>query len=116
MALITVNGVALPTPSEMSIGKMDITKAERNVNGLMIIEKVASKTKLEFTWTFLTSAEVSTLLQVVSPVFFRVNFPDPQTNSIRTGDFYVGDRTMGMLDYFNGVARYKDFAMNFIER
>jgi hypothetical protein len=53
---------------------------------------------------------------VVSPVFVTVNFPDPQTNSIRTGDFYVGDRTMGMLDYFNGVARYKDFAMNFIER
>jgi len=116
MALITVNGVALPTPSEMSIGKMDITKAERNVNGLMIIEKVASKTKLEFNWSFLTADQVSSMLTIVSPVFFNVNYPDPQTNSIKTGSFYVGDRTMGMLDYFNGEARYKGFAMNFIER
>jgi len=116
MALIKVNGVTLPTPSEMSIGKMDITKAERNVNGLMIIEKIASKTKLEFTWTFLTSEQVSALLTVVSSVFFNVSYPDPQTNSIKTGSFYVGDRTMGMLDYFNDEARYKDFAMNFIER
>ena len=116
MALITVNGVAIPSPSEMSVGTMDLSKAERNVNGLMLIERVATKQKLELTWTFLTSNQIRTLLQAVSPVFFTVSYPDPLTNSIKTGTFYVGDRNAGMLDYFNENARYKEFSMNFIER
>lgn len=116
MALIKVNGVTLPSPSEMSVGKMDLSKAERNANGLMLIERIASKTKLEMTWAYLTSSQARDLLLAVSPVFFTVTYPDPRTNSIETGTFYVGDRNMGVLDYFDDVARYKDFGMNFIER
>ena len=46
MALITISGVALPTPSEFQVGYQDISKAERNANGTMIIERVAVKRKL----------------------------------------------------------------------
>ena len=45
MALISVSGVALPTPSEFQVGYMDGQKAERNANGTMIIEKIATKEK-----------------------------------------------------------------------
>ena len=116
MALITVNGVALPTPSELTTGVMDLSKAERNTNGLMLIERIATKRKLEMSWTFLTANQLRDILQRVSPVFFSVTYVDPQTDSLKTGTFYVGDRNAGTLDYFNGVARYKDVTMNFIER
>lgn len=116
MALITVNGVALPSPSEMSVGVMDLSKAERNANGLMLIERIATKRKLEMTWAYLTRDQIRDLLLAVSPVFFNVTYPDPQTDTMKTGTFYVGDRNMGVLDYFGEVPRYKDFGMNFIER
>jgi hypothetical protein len=116
VALIKVNGVTLPSPSEMSVGVMDLSKAERNANGLMLIERIATKQKIECTWAYLTSNQVRDLLLAVSPVFFTVTYPDPEKNSIQTGTFYVGDRNMGVLDYFNDEARYKDFGMNFIER
>jgi hypothetical protein len=116
MALITVDGIALPTPSEMSVGVMDLSKAERNANGLMLIERIATKQKIEMTWGYLTENQLKTLLSAVSPVFFSVTYPDPQTALIKTGTFYVGDRNMGVLDYFDGIIRYKDLGMNFIER
>lgn len=116
MALITVNGVPLPSPSEYSVGVMDLSKAERNANGLILIERIATKRKIECQWAFLTADQLQLLLTTVSPVFFSVTYPDPQTGATRTGTFYVGDRTAGMLDYFDNVPRYKDTAMNFIER
>jgi hypothetical protein len=116
MALLTINYVVMPTPSEMSVGVMDLSKAERNANGLMLIERIATKRKLECTWAFLTQAQVRDLLLAVTPVFFNIVYIDPIVGDERIGAFYVGDRNMGVLDYFNGVIRYKDFSMNFIER
>jgi hypothetical protein len=116
MALITINGVSIPTPSEMTVGIMDVSKAERNSNGLMLMERITTKRKLEFNWSFLTSGQLSSLLTLVVPVFFSVTYPDPQLGSNRTGTFYVGDRNLGVLDYYSEVPRYKDVAFNFIER
>lgn len=116
MALITVNGTVLASPSEMTVGVMDLSKAERNTNGLMLIERIATKRKLEFTYSFLNDYELRQILSAISPVFFTVTYPDPLTGATRTGTFYVGDRNMGVLDYYNGIPRYKDIAFNFIER
>lgn len=116
MALISINGSPLPTPSDFQVGIQDISKAERNANGTMIIERIASKRKLEISYKYLTRTELSKVLNAVSPVFFSVTFMDPQTNGMRTGTFYSGDRNAGMLDFLNGIPRYKDVKFNLIER
>lgn len=116
MALITINGVDLPTPSDLQVGIMDLSKAERNARGTMIIERIATKRKLDLTYSFLTRSELSLVLSAVSSVFFNVTYLDPQTNSYRTGSFYCGDRNVGMLDFKNGVPRYKDIKFDLIER
>jgi hypothetical protein len=117
VAIILVDGVAIPTPSEMSVGVMDLSKAERNANGLMLIERIATKQKLEFTWMYLTETQLRDLLSAISPVFFSVTYPDPTSAGTRTESFYVGDRNMGILDFNNeGVPRYKDVSFNFIQR
>lgn len=116
MALVSIGGVALPTPAEFQVGIMDISKAERNANGNMIIERIATKRKLFITYTFLTSSELSLVLQKIAPAYYNVTYLDPQTNSVKTGSFYCGDRNVGMVDYINGIARYKEFTFNLIER
>lgn len=96
---------------------MDLTKAERNANGTMIIERIATKRKIEMSWTYLSSADLSTLLTAIGTnIFFTVAYPDPVTESERTGTFYVGDRKAGAIDYQNGVVRWKDIGFNFIEQ
>ncbi|MFJ5713111.1 DUF6711 family protein [Neobacillus sp. NPDC093127] len=116
MALISIGGVDLPTPTDLDVGIMDLSKAERNANGTMIIERIATKRKLGISYAFLTRSELSQVLGAVSPVFFSVTYLDPQTNNYRTGQFYCGDRNVGMMDFINSVPRYKDIKFDLIEK
>jgi len=114
--LIKIDGWTIPTPSSYTAGVMDLSKAERNARGTIIIERIATKRKLELTWNYLDQDRLSQLLRAVSPVFFTVEYPDPQDGTMRTGTFYVGDRKAGAIDYRDGVVRWKDVAFNLIER
>jgi hypothetical protein len=113
--LIEINSVSIPTPSDFNVSVMDITKAERNANGNMVLERITTKRKLELSWKYLSQADVASLLTKVSPVSFSVTYPDPQTGASRTGTFYAGDRGSGFIDYQNSVPRYKDIKFNLIE-
>jgi hypothetical protein len=109
MALINIGGSDLPTPTDY--------KADRNTNGTMIIERIrAGVRKIELSWTYLTAAQLSQVLNAVSPVFFTVTYMDPIDNANRTGTFYSGDRNCGMIDFKAGVPRYKDIKFNLIEK
>lgn len=114
--MIKINGTTIPTPSDYKPSIQDISKAERNANGDMIIERIATKRKLELSWVHLSQEELQQLLQLVAPIFFTVSYPDPQDGSTRTGTFYCGDRSTGALDYRNGRVRWKDIKFNLVER
>jgi hypothetical protein len=116
MALIKIDGVEIPTPKEYLIGIQDISKAERNANGTMIIERIATKRKISVAWDYLDKDKLSQLLNAVSPVFFTVDYIDPQDNGSKSGTFYCGDRNCGMIDFKNGVPRYKDVKFDIVER
>ena len=116
MALIKVGSVDLPTPSDYGVGIQDLSKAERNAAGTMIIERIATKRKLELSWAYLSRTDLAQILNAVSPTFFTVQYVDPQDNANKTGTFYAGDRKCGMLDFQNSVPRYKDVGFSLIER
>lgn len=114
--MLKIDGTTIPAPSDYQVGIMDISKAERNARGTMIIERIATKRKLELSWNYLDKNKLSQLLKLVSPVFFQVDYIDPQDNMRKAGTFYVGDRHVGALDYRKGNIRYKDIKFNLIER
>lgn len=114
--MITVNGVVLPTPSDYSVAIQDLSKGERNANGLMIMERIATKRKIELAWKYLSQSELAAVLNAVSPVFFTVTYIDPQAGGNKTGTFYSGDRNVPALDFIDGNIRYKDIKFNLIER
>jgi predicted molibdopterin-dependent oxidoreductase YjgC len=116
MALISVGGVALPTPSDLQVGVMMISKSERNANGTMIIEKIAEKIKLAISYNYLSPSDLSSVLNAISPAFFNVTYLDPRTNTFKTSSFYTGDRNAAMIDFVSGVPRYKDVKFDLIER
>lgn len=116
LALINVDGVDLPTPSDFSVGIQDLSKAERNARGTLIMERIATKSKLELSWKYLTRTQLSQILNAVSPTFFTVIYMDPITDANRTGTFYSGDRSVGMLRFTNGVPEYRDVKFSIIER
>ena len=115
MALVTISGVAIPTPTDFQVGVMDISKAERNASGRMIIERIAVKRKLFFTYSYITAADAAKILRLVAPTYYDVTYFDPVANQMESATFYCGDRQLGFIDYQNGVPRYKDFNFNLIE-
>ena len=113
--MIKVNGAEILTPSVYVVGIEDIVKAERNLKGTMIIDRIATKRKLELSWNFLTQIQLSALLQAVSSVTFQVEYPDPQAGDMKTGIFYAGSKSAGAIDYKDGAVRWKDAKFNLIE-
>lgn len=115
--MISINSVTMPTPSTCQVGTYDIVKADRNANGLMIIERIATKRKLELSWNYISQTNLATLLTAINTsVFFSVTYPDPQLNANNTITCYCGDRTAGMITYKDGVPLWKDIKFSLIEQ
>lgn len=114
--LLSIGGVALPTPSSFNVGIMDISKAERNTNGYLIIERIATKRKLSIGYANLSASQLSSVLQKVSGTSFSVTYLDPQTGGNKTSTFYSGDRSIGMIAFVGGVPVYSDIKFDLIER
>lgn len=113
--MIKINNITISTPSAYQVSLEDIVKAERNASGTMVIDRVATKRKLELGWNYLSQATLAALLTAISPVTFSVEYPDPQDGALRTGTFYSGSKNAGGIDYQNGVMRWKDVKFNLIE-
>jgi hypothetical protein len=116
MTLVSINGVELPTPSTYQVGIQDLNKAQRNARGTMIIERIATKRKIELSWKHLKNDQLQQLLNLVKNTFFEVKYLDPQTGIENTGTFYSGDRKIGAMDYFDNNIRWKDIKFNIVER
>lgn len=114
--LFKINGVTMPSPAELSVGIQDISKAERNARGTMIMERITTKRKIDLAWKHLNNSELQILLNAASNIFFEVDYPDPQANGQRFGTFYAGDRTIGAMIYRDGIMVWQDIKFSIIER
>jgi hypothetical protein len=114
--MIEINNNIIPTPSSFKVGIMDISNAERNAKGEMLIDRIATKRKLEVSWAYLKSTELAGLLQLINNVYFFVKYPDPMTGNVEIKTFYVGDRNVGMYSYKSGMPTWNDISFNFIEK
>ncbi|MEK5038971.1 DUF6711 family protein [Sporosarcina sp. FSL K6-3457] len=114
--MLEINNIPIPTPSGFQVGIMDLSNAERNAQGDMLIDRIATKRKIELKWNHLSPHELSTVLQVINNVYFFVKYPDPLTGQFETKTFYVGDRTTPMYSFVDGTPVWKDISFNFIEK
>jgi hypothetical protein len=116
VALYSIGGTAMPTPSSFDVGIMDISKAERNASGYLIIERITTKRKISINYAYLSASNLATVLNAIAPTSYQVTYLDPQTGGNRTSEFYCGDRALGMLSFIGGVPMYKDIKFDLIER
>lgn len=116
--MLSINGTAIAAPKTYQPSLNDIDgETNRNANGDLIRDRIATKRKLEMEWAPLTQSEMSTLLNAVADELFECTFPDPK-DGIITKTMYVGDRTSVALVYDeeSKEMRWKGLKMNFIER
>lgn len=112
---------ALPDPDYNGGYSCDIqdvdagnSASERDQNGLMHRDRVAVKHTIDCQWSNIHADKITFISEHVSSIFFNLEYLDPQTNTRKTGVFYVGDRKANLYSTHNSV--YSSFSLNFIEQ
>jgi len=118
MALITVNGTSIPTPSEYNPYPTQIENSERNANGGLIRDIITVKKKLEMSWNYLTRAQYTQLMAIKLLSSFTCIFDDPTGTGFTTTIMYAGDITAQAFkkdSTTDKITAYVDVSCNFIE-
>lgn len=96
--MLIVNGGALPEPDRINPSIMDLDgSAERNMLGLLLRDRIATKRKLAVEYGVLTAEETKTVLTAIAGEFFNVTYMDPLHGEY-TITCYVGDRSAEYVD------------------
>lgn len=113
--MLKINGVTVRTPSsfQVDIQDLDSDNTKRSADGQLHRDRVGVKRTLQCTWKHLSQAQMSTLLNAMTAVFFTVTYPDPQAG-VTTKTFYVSDRNAPMYNY--ALDRWENLSLSFIER
>lgn len=97
-ALITVDGVAWPEPSEYSANTSTLVDSGRNVQGKVVGAVIRSGvSKIEVKWRYLTAQQWASVIGPFDTNFYvNVKFFDQSSAGYVTKQMYVSDRKAGM--------------------
>ena len=118
MYSLKISGTVVnPAPQTMQVAIQDIdAKATRDAQGLLHRDRVATKRKITLTFGALTVAECSKILDSVKAEFFSVEYLDPVDGQVRSGAFYVGDRTAPVYSFVGSLPVWKGLSFDLIEQ
>lgn len=95
MALLIINGVTLPEPTEYRVMLQDFDgeNTSRSETGMLHRDRIRSGVyKIEVGW-IVTKEQLKIIIDAVTSARFSVNFFDPTKSSRSTAWMYVGDRS-----------------------
>lgn len=97
-ALITVDGVAWPEPSEYSSNTSTLVDSGRNVQGKVVGAVIRHDvSKIEVKWRYLTAKQWADVIGPFNTNFYvTVRFYDQSSAGYVTKQMYVSDRKSGM--------------------
>lgn len=114
--MIKINSEVIKTPQRCTIGVQNISYSDRNAYGDMLIDRVAVKRKIEMDWGALSNSDCSTILTAVADVFFRVDYPDPESGAEDVIVCYADKKTAPMLKYTGTTPYWEGLSLTLIER
>lgn len=119
MAIVTLNGVEVPSPQTIEMSFRNIGKSETTAAGTTVFDLVAVKRDAKMTWRFLAPEDASIITGTVktSP-FFSLAFVDPETSENVESEYMLGDIIVKPFRYDDDgkIIGYTDVTVNFKER
>jgi len=118
--LIKINGTEIAAyPTEFSVTPMDLDNADsttRTADGTLNRDRVTVKRQIEMTFGTLSWANISSILQAMSGVFFEFYYPDPMDGIYATRTFYVGNRPTPFTMTKGGVLMWAGLKVTLTEK
>lgn len=114
--MITIAGVQVANPSEIKIGRFDLTKSERTASGKMMMEIIATKRRVDCTWKMIADSDLKLIIDTITAhkPFFSLSFPDAGGTATMT--CYTGDINTSLWHTINGVRYWSEVTIAFIEQ
>lgn len=117
MAILTIGGEAIPSPSELKVSIFQVGSDEtRSASGMLVSDRIAEKRRLNLRWAHLTPAQLGALLGKVGAAFFQATYPDPKTMAVRTMTCHCGECGAGVLRMVDGAPVWTDVEMEWVEK
>ena len=117
MALLTINGVEVATPSKFDIiiSTWEGENANRNANGQMVHDYICTKEKIELSWNKLTEEQMIEITGLITQKNFNVTYYSPRLGDRENVSMYAGDFKVSMRSAVQGDRKWGSITVNFIE-
>ncbi len=114
--MLKIAGVTVKTPSELKVGRFDITKSNRAASGKMMMELIATNRRVDVVWKMLTDSELEKIIDIITAnkPFFSLEYPD--AGGTKTMTCYAGDIITSLWHTKNGVRYWEEVSIGFIEQ
>ena len=114
--MIKIAGTLVTTPSELKVGRFDITKSNRTASGKMVMELIATKQRVDCAWKMVTDTELQIIIDTITAnkPFFSLEYPD--AGETKTITCYSGDIVTSLWHTKNGIRYWDDVSIGFIEQ
>ena len=88
--MLKIAGVTVKSPSELKVGRYDITKSNRSASGKMMMELIATKRRVDCVWKMLPDNDLKLIIDTITAnkPFFSLEYPD--AGSSQTMTCYAG--------------------------
>jgi hypothetical protein len=114
--MLKIAGVSVKAPTDLKIGRFDLTKSSRTASGKMVMEVIATKRRVDVIWKMLTDSELEKIIDTITAnkPFFSLEYPD--AGGSKTMTCYAGDIVTSLWHTKNGVRYWEEVSIGFIEQ
>lgn len=115
---LKINGKVMIAPKEISLSYEDLDKAERTVDGTMVVDMVGRKQRVDVSWEYLSKEDMAILArETKTGSFVTVTYHDTITGTLQTITARPRDFTyLPFYDWVKGKIMWKTVAISFVER
>ena len=114
--MLKIAGVSVKAPTDLKIGRFDLSKSGRTASGKMVMELIATKRRVDVIWKMLTDSELEKIIDTITAnkPFFSLEYPD--AGGTKTMTCYAGDIVTSLWYTKNGVRYWEEVSIGFIEQ
>ena len=114
--MLKIAGTTVKTPTELKIGRFDLSKSGRTASGKMVMDIIATKRRVDVVWKMLKDSELQQILDLITAnkPFFTLTYPDAGGSATMT--CYAGDINTSLWHTKNGVRYWEEVSLAFIEQ
>jgi len=114
--MLKIAGITVKAPTELKVGRFDLSKSSRTASGKMVMEIIATKRRVDVVWKMLKDSELQQILDLITAnkPFFLLEYPD--AGGTKTMTCYAGDILTSLWHTKNGIRYWEEVSIAFIEQ